>query len=492
MEPEPDGQFEAIDAALPGTLPVLPRAVVSGTYVLSGAGRSPRGDGFRAFPLSGGRLAAAVCDSRGHGLAATDATARLLAVLRSSLELGAHAGGALRAVDTYAAMSPATRGSTMALCLVDLADGTVEVASAGQSAPSLSALDGGVRTLAVPASSPLGLTGEVGTATHVMTPGSVLTLHTSGLLSARGRASRQAVSHLRRLLGEATVAMEGPPGPEGLDRTCHSVVEQMQRPGGFRDDVAVLMVARRTAPEHFARHLPARPGDLHRTVRALDDWLGAVGAGLLDRIALRQAVLEVGTNVVRHAYATTATDGSGEFTVRAELLAAGTLEVEVTDTGRWRHPEGGEGRGLVLAAGLVDELLLHREPGGTRVVLRQALGRPVPLYGAVVVDPGVPDTRAEDVFTCWDDGTALHVAGAVSHEAAEAFAALVHERSRAGTAECLLDLDAVTHLGGDGVLVLHDAVRRASTCGGSLTVRCGPTTPARLVLDQVGLAHVVA
>src|SRR5436305_1648570 len=90
--------------------------------------------------------------------------------------------------------------------------------------------------------------------------------------------------------------------------------------------------------------------------------------------ALTRADVELGcseacSNVVRHAYG----PADAAFEMRAGLHA-GTVELRISDRGRWREPRGRHGgRGISLMRALFEEVVFDQNPDGTTVTLRRQL-----------------------------------------------------------------------------------------------------------------------
>ena len=112
-----------------------------------------------------------------------------------------------------------------------------------------------------------------------------------------------------------------------------------------------------------------------RAIRAdLRRWLAPVGLcdDAVDDVVL--AVSEAASNVVDHAYDPVLEHGTVDISMQAE---GGSLRIDVVDHGRWRTPSvgpTGRGRGIAMMNRLVDAVLIHYDPQGTRVVLYYPLG----------------------------------------------------------------------------------------------------------------------
>ena len=149
-------------------------------------------------------------------------------------------------------------------------------------------------------------------------------------------------------------------------------------PGRLRRPwLAALRARRRRRPQHpvatvHRRHVrrrggPGRPADagsrgavaapglLTRSTSAsctarISTWLDDLGAGLADHISLGHALMELATNVVKHAYRRSDLEGGwvvghGDRPLRidAALDETGAVVATVSDSGEWRTPGSGGG-----------------------------------------------------------------------------------------------------------------------------------------------------
>jgi serine/threonine-protein kinase RsbW len=132
--------------------------------------------------------------------------------------------------------------------------------------------------------------------------------------------------------------------------------------------------------------VPAEPRALDRVHDAVAElWTEVPGVGPADRMAFETALVEVAGNVVRHACDGPGLDLTVDLAVRADRL-----EAHLRDRGRRSEARledvalPGEleesGRGLALAAALVDELAYRREGPVNHwtVVRRRTPGPPTP------------------------------------------------------------------------------------------------------------------
>jgi anti-anti-sigma regulatory factor/anti-sigma regulatory factor (Ser/Thr protein kinase) len=277
------------------------------------------------------------------------------------------------------------------------------------------------------------------------------------------------------------------------DAVAEHVLGRMQHPNGFVDDVALLIVQRRTPPEPFHMSGRAEDDEDARVLTRFGQWLDALGVGLLDHVALGGALREVLASVMSHAERER--HGDRRFAVEATLGTDAVVRLRVSDSNRWRAEDGARGPGLVVAGGLVDHLRLHHTADGTDVIMEQAIGRPVPLLQSQAVDSGtgrpVPDlTGPSDLAVSVGAGHA-EVAGAIGVDEIEAFRETVHEATLAGTLPATIDLGGVTRLGGPAVRVLFEYLERANESGVSFRVVVDPGSAADHFLTQTDMPHEV-
>ena len=113
------------EALLPTALPVLPQARIAARYLVAGHEQAAGGDWFDAIPLADGSVALIVGDVVGHGVAASAAMGQLRAVLAELLAAEKELAHVLERADAFAARTPALRAATLALVVLDPADGSL-------------------------------------------------------------------------------------------------------------------------------------------------------------------------------------------------------------------------------------------------------------------------------------------------------------------------------------------------------------------------------
>jgi serine phosphatase RsbU (regulator of sigma subunit) len=195
------------------------------------------GDWYDLADLPGDRIAVAVGDVVGHGLAA----AGVMGQLRSALSAACRAaGGPARALDVlglYARSVDGAQNTTVADAFIDWDTHTITYSSAGHPPPALRQPGGTVEFLDQATDPPLGARPEHAPrrqATQPFTGGGVLVLYTDGLIERR----REDIdTGLARLAG--SLARHQAADPETL---ADAVLADLLPPGGLTDDTALVIV----------------------------------------------------------------------------------------------------------------------------------------------------------------------------------------------------------------------------------------------------------
>ncbi|HEY1740066.1 MAG TPA: ATP-binding protein, partial [Acidimicrobiia bacterium] len=139
------------------------------------------------------------------------------------------------------------------------------------------------------------------------------------------------------------------------------------------DDVALLVVRRSLASDHYETVVDARADQLSPVRTDLRRWLAQIGCGEPTASDLVLAISECAANVVEHAYPPGVT---GPLEIIAGIapddIGGSEIKVDIRDHGRWRAPRDvGGGRGHELVRQLVDDAAFHTGDGGTSVALRR-------------------------------------------------------------------------------------------------------------------------
>jgi len=479
---------------LPATLPVLPGLRIAAHYLVADAEQAAGGDWFDAVPLDG-RVVAAVGDVVGHGAQASAVMGQLRAVLVEFLCDGDDLTTALARLDRFAGRVPGARGATVCLALVDPADGSVIYACAGHPPPLVVSPDGATRFLPLPGGGPLGVAGPapvLGAAT--LAPGEVLLCYSDGLVE---RADEDLVVNLTELAAAASAAVRlGVPSlakADPVDRIAELTVERMTRQG-FEDDVTVLAVRRTGAlVDDLAVDLSAEPGQLPVLRERLDAWLGALGAGRADAMAISLSVLEATANAIEHAYRGAQ---GGRVRVEGTLDGGGRACMTVIDHGTWRQPDvdpGSRGRGLALMRSAMDAVEIERSGTGTTLLLDRQLSVP-PVLG-----PAQPGRRTERlaggtpaaITSVQRDGPRLVLAGPLDLDTVAELRQRIWAASRGGSLPLTLDLRGVTHLASVGIQLLYELVEEMGGDGHTLQLVAPAGTPAGYALSLSGLDQLI-
>ncbi len=486
------------DSQIPRMLPVVPGLVLAGQYALTEQEPKHRGDTLGACVLPGGRVGLMVADVVGHGPCASLSAAELRALLWSFLCDGATLVESLEGLDRHAARNSELSASAVAVVVLDLCQGSMEYAVAGMAPPLVLRPGGAPVQLKAPGMRPLGTGGSMRAHIAELGPDDMVVLSTNGFLNTARRGPDREASDLASRAARALddSAGRGSLPCERADDVGRSVLSR-QFTADMCDDVAVLVAQPRPAPEALSLRLDSDTLDLGALHGRISTWLDDLGAGLADHISLGHALMELATNVVKHAYRRSDleggwVDGHGDRPLRIDacLDETGTVVATVSDSGEWRAPGTGTGagRGLTMAGGLVDSLRAERTPRGTLVEIQRRLGRPVQLW-QVETDPSslAPDTLPAEMSTLSVTGH-LTASGPVDESSAELFHAALVEATLAGTEAATVDLTGVTLLASPGVQSLFDLSARSTRSGVRMDIVAPELSPARHILDLVGLA----
>jgi anti-sigma regulatory factor (Ser/Thr protein kinase) len=198
-------------------------------------------------------------------------------------------------------------------------------------------------------------------ASGVVPPGSTLLLYTDGLVERRGVPLEDSLEGLAEAAGEAE---------DDLDKLCDRVLGAVLRQREPSDDVALLAVrASAVSAEALRLSLPAEPESLALLRRRLERFLHAAGADELESYEIMLTVCEAAGNAIEHAYG----PGDASFDVEAAVVAD-ELVASVRDRGHWRDRRGEHrGRGIKIITGLMDDVNIESENGGTLVTMRRRL-----------------------------------------------------------------------------------------------------------------------
>ncbi|MEU0672106.1 SpoIIE family protein phosphatase [Streptomyces sp. NPDC006172] len=378
---------------LPHRLPGQDAVEVAACYrpadELTGLG----GDWYDVIPLSGARVALVVGEAPGHGIDAAAAMGRLRTAVRTLAALDLPPEEVLARLDDLVGSrahendgedgedgedgddtdadaddggGAQTVGAGCLYVVYDPVDGRCALAAAGHPAPALVTADGRVTFVGLPQGPPLGVGGPPFEAASLVLPeGTVLALHTDGLLARDGE--RWALDTDRTRLRQALEVRSA-----SLDLSCRTVIDALV-PARPHDDVALLMARTRRLPADRVAvwELPADPAAVadarKAATRRLADWG-------LDELSFTTelVVSELVTNAIRYAVGP----------IRLRLIRGRALVCEVHDGGatapHLRHPRTTDegGRGLLLVSQVTRRWGTRFVPEGKIIWAEQSLTPP--------------------------------------------------------------------------------------------------------------------
>ena len=352
---------------LPDALPDLHGIGLEVRYVPGGVGTQVGGDWYDVFQLGTGRVGLVIGDVAGHDLRAASVMAQLRHALRAHAQQGLHPSEVLERLNELCLAQTPDELATCLYAVLDPVACTLEVSSAGHYAPMVVSPAGAVRSLAQPASPPVGAMRDVRypSVRHAFEPGSTLVLFTDGLVERRGESVEDGLARLARLLAVPS---------DALGDLGDSLLAGMLGAKPPTDDVALLLVRPvAVLGTHLEGRWPADPTSLVQLRRTLERWLVEGGADRSEVYEIVVAASEAATNAIEHAYG----PGEAHFEVRCDLNPDDSVvTIVVRDRGQWRSPRGRDrGRGLQLVKGLMDEAEVLTTASGTEVRLCRRLGR---------------------------------------------------------------------------------------------------------------------
>ncbi len=306
---------------LPRSLPHLTEVDATARYLPAAEETQVGGDWYDVIPLPNGGAGLVIGDVEGHALEAAGIMGQLRSAVRAYAAEGHDPASVLERSNRLFAELDSDRYATCCCMWVDLATGTACAATAGHHGPLVSDGSGRTRRVGVPVGPPLGVAPRsvYRNGDMTLTPGSVVTLFTDGMLDSRRLGTGPAVTRLADLLsGDRSGNLE----------VLADLLVKESRPERVLDDAALLLVrydgpradghprvARISVPRHDLQGVA-------RVRRFLDDLLGQWHLEPL-RDDLDLLATEVVTNALIHAHS--------EVEVRLREYAD-RLRVEVRDS----------------------------------------------------------------------------------------------------------------------------------------------------------------
>jgi hypothetical protein len=224
------------EAMLPTPRPVCrhPTAV---RYRPAAEALNVAGDWYDLVDLPGDRVAVAVGDVVGHGLAAACVMGQLRSALTAASLVPEGPARALEVLGLYARTIDGAENTTVATAFVDWENDTITYSSAGHPPPALLRSDGRVGFLDQATDPPLAARPQHGPRTQAVAPfreGSVLVLYTDGLIERRGEDIDTGLARL----ADSLTRHRGE-DPQALS---DAVLGDLLPPGDATDDTALVVV----------------------------------------------------------------------------------------------------------------------------------------------------------------------------------------------------------------------------------------------------------
>jgi serine/threonine-protein kinase RsbW len=325
------------------------------------------GDWYDVIELPGGRVALVVGDIVGHGIVAAAAMGQLRSATRA-LAVREEPVGVLEALDAYVATTGQGHLSSLAIAVLDPADGSVEYAVAGHPPPLQRGPDG-TAVLVEDARGPLLGIGTPGSRRSVRSrvpPGSTLVLYTDGLVERRGESIDEGLARLAASVRDAGPDMH----PEAL---CDRLLDQLLVGGTAPDDITLLVLAFEPVTRRRELSFPARL-EMLRVVRSeLRSWLDANGVEPAVASDIVLACDEACANAVEHG-----ASSGGQDTIDLTLSADDDeVVLSIADAGAWL--ESGlvaeQPHGLQIMEALMSEVQVTSGAHGTTVTMRRRRSR---------------------------------------------------------------------------------------------------------------------
>ncbi|MGW2625319.1 SpoIIE family protein phosphatase [Micromonospora taraxaci] len=316
------------------------------------------GDWYDTIALVDGQIGIVVGDCVGHGLRAATVMGQLRSACRALLLQDSSPSRTLTALDRFAAQLPGALCATVFCGVLDPTTGQLRYASAGHPPAIVTSPDGITRLLDQGHSRPLGVRGsaERPEAEERVPARATLMLYTDGLVERRRQPLTAGIGHV------VTVIQNGRAHP--IETLATDVMAQLSPPGGYDDDVAVLLYRH---PGPLELDFAAERTGLAPVRSALRNWLERCGLHPTNAYNVLVAAGEACANAIEHGHRD---NPGGRIRLRATATADG-LHLSVTDSGHWKTPQPDasthRGRGLLLMRALMDAITVTPSATGTTI-----------------------------------------------------------------------------------------------------------------------------
>ena len=336
---------------LPSSLPPVPGVTLAARYEPGDNGVTVGGDWYDAIALPGGRVAVAIGDVVGRGIAAAATMGQMRSALRAILMQADDSGAMAERLNRFALGLGECVLTTVVLAVFEPATGRLRYTNAGHPPPLLVGPDGEARFLADAPAPPMGVmeTPRYGERTLMLEPGSTLLLYTDGLVE---RPTEVLDLGLERLRAAAVAGAD-------VDALCDRVAGALADPEAAQgDDVTMIaMHALAALDERVVLKVAGDPGALTSTRDTVRRWLAEAGADGVETHDITMACNEACQNAIEHGYEL----GADLFDVVLERSGP-DVSITVRDHGGWKTTTSPDrGRGIELMRELMDAVEIDGE-----------------------------------------------------------------------------------------------------------------------------------
>jgi PAS domain S-box-containing protein len=316
------------------------------------------GDWYDVLRVGDHRIGIIVGDCVGRGLSAAAVMGQLRSSARALLLTGAEPAMLLEDLDSVAELIPDAFCTTVFLAVLDTESGEFFYSCAGHLPAVLAAPQAKPTLLSDARSVPLVVQRKSSRpqSSVVLPPGSTLMLYTDGLVERRDVSLDDGIARVSETVAGG---MHLP-----VDAVADAVLNEMTPPGGYDDDIAIVVYRQPYAPLAIEKVFTAdQLTDIRHQLAA---WMRAatIPDGRVADIVL--AVNEACANSIEHGYR-----GRKPGRVRVEGENDGArVHLRVIDSGSWKPAPadpGVRGRGLLLIRAVSDWLEMECTPTGTTV-----------------------------------------------------------------------------------------------------------------------------
>ncbi|WP_319432467.1 SpoIIE family protein phosphatase [Mycobacterium sp. RTGN5] len=323
------------------------------------------GDWYDVIALDDGRIALVVGDCVGHDLSAATVMGQLRSACRALLLENSSPAAALAGLDRFAARLPGAQSTTAFCAILDPDTGELTYSSAGHPPAILVYANGTTQLLEGGHSIALGIRPdrERPQAQVTIPAQATLLLYTDGLVERRRRSLDDGIDRAVNLIRDDSVL--------DLDPLADQIMQRLAPPGGYQDDVALLLY-RHPAPLEVT--IPADPLHLAPARAALREWLISAGIDQDQAQDVLVAAGEAVTNSIEHGYRHTE---GGTITLQA-ISEVDQLRLTIVDTGSWKPKQTGyshRGKGIQIMQALMEDVSILQDTTGTIVQMATRIRR---------------------------------------------------------------------------------------------------------------------